>query len=137
MSATCHEGHYCAERIPVTTNVFNIPERLKEIDPRFFVMFNKVEQQYEVHVEGQLGGTLGCVLPFEELDARAIEYVQARTQQHFDEMAKQIDVHNEKMVKAREEASLDKACYKTKQAFLWDDHHPSGEGDFPEELIAE
>lgn len=71
----CVEGVSTRERIAVTGDVYNITGRLKEIDRDYFVMFNKRTQRFEVHIKGQWC-TLGCELPFEELDARTILYVR-------------------------------------------------------------
>lgn len=137
MALICVEGRFDRGRIPVLSNAFDIPQRLKEIDPRYFVMFNTTSQKYEVHVKGQPDTTLGLTLPFDELDARALGYVQERNQEHFEAIARQIDIQNERLVQKREADSLDKAGYKTREAFLWDEHHPSQQGDFPKELVAE
>lgn len=71
----CEEGVSTRERIAVTGDVFGIVGRLKEIDEKYFVMLNRTTGRFEVHVRGQ-AITLGCELPFEELDARTIEYVR-------------------------------------------------------------
>lgn len=71
----CEEGVSTRERIAVTGDVFGIVGRLKEIDDKYFVMLNRATGRFEVHVRGQ-AMTLGCELPFEELDARTIEYVR-------------------------------------------------------------
>ena len=71
----CEEGVSTRERIAVTSDVFGIVGRLKEIDDKYFVMLNRESGKFEVHVRGQ-EMTLGCELPFDELDARAIEYVR-------------------------------------------------------------
>lgn len=72
----CEEGVCTRERIAVTSDVYRISERIKEIDEDYFIMLNRQTQRFEVHVRGQ-ACTLGCELPFEELDARTIEYVRA------------------------------------------------------------
>lgn len=71
----CEEGVSTRERIAVTSDVFGIVDRLKEIDDKYFVMLNRMTGKFEVHVRGQ-AMTLGCELPFDELDARTIEHVR-------------------------------------------------------------
>lgn len=71
----CVEGVSTRERIAVTGDVYNITGRLKEIDRDYFVMFNRRTQKFEVHINGQWC-TLGCELPFDELDARTLLYVR-------------------------------------------------------------
>lgn len=86
----CEEGVSTRERIAVTGDVYNITGRLKEIDRDYFVMFNRLTQRFEVHVKGQWE-TLGCELPFEELDARALRYVRERHVSRMAEIQKEID----------------------------------------------
>lgn len=71
----CEEGVNTRERIAVTGDVLNITGRLKEIDPDYFVMFNRVTQHFEVHVRGG-ENTLGCEIPYDALDARTLVYVR-------------------------------------------------------------
>lgn len=86
----CEEGVNTKERIAVTGDVLNIVGRLKEIDEDYFVMFNRLTQKFEVHVRGQLC-TIGCELPFDRLDARAISYVREHHSSRMDEIMKKID----------------------------------------------
>jgi copper chaperone CopZ len=120
----------------VTTNVYDIPERLKEVDPRLFVMLNLETQKFEVHVAGQRGTTLGCELPFDELDARAIDYVRGSMGVDAHEVAAEIKKHNKKLDQTRIDTAYDKADYKGRNAMQWANHHPSKQ-DVPKELIAE
>jgi hypothetical protein len=133
----CFEGQYAKDRIPVMSNAFSIPERMKEIDDRFFVMFNKATQKFEVHVRGQQGTTLGCELPFPDLDYRALHYVRKHTAKSAREVARQIDIENERADKADVDRNLDRSNYKMKDALLWSDHHPSNETVIPKELVTE
>lgn len=133
---TCHEGQYCENKIPITGGIYDIPQRLKEIDPRYFVMFNKSSQRYEVHVDGQYPSTYGCTLPFDELDARALHYVRENASSRTVDVAREIDRHNEQTDKRREAAFMDKANYKLKEAarYLADNIHTDL---IPKELINE
>lgn len=113
----CTEGQYSKDRIPVLSNAMDIPVRLKEVNRDFFVMFNTRTQKYEIHCASQLGGTMACSLPFDELDARAILYARefsaARTQQ----IAEEIERYNEKLEKSQYAAMLDKANYQCRDVF--------------------
>ena len=132
----CREGHYDAEHTPVTSHVSSIPERLKEADPRLFVMLNVITQKFEIHISGQRGTTFGCELPYPELDARAIPYVQERLDQDARKVYAEVTAKNKKLNQKKVDAGYDKADYKAKNALLWEDHHPSNP-ETPRELIAE
>jgi hypothetical protein len=63
-------------KIELKTNVFNIPERLRDIDDGYFVMFDTTRQKYEVHNKYNRGGSYCLTVPHDELDARTIDLVQ-------------------------------------------------------------
>ena len=131
------EGEYAPGYIPITSNVFDIPERLKELDERFFVVFNRQTQRYEVHVTGQQGGTLGCVIPYYlALDARTVEYVREHMAARTEAIAEEIERYNEKLERDTMAAHMDKAAYKMKNAIKYADAHSDAEA-VPKELINE
>lgn len=113
----CVEGRFERYHIPVVSHAMDIPIRLKELTGDFFVMFNVRTQKYEIHCASQPFDTLACVLPFDQLDARAIEYAREFSNQRAEEIAREIEEHNEKLVKRAEAEMLDKANYKMKEAF--------------------
>jgi hypothetical protein len=82
--------------IPVHDNVFDIPRRLKEIDPGYFVMFNPADQRYELHHEAQ-DFTYCLTFPYEELDGRALDYVRETRIERIDTIKQQMDEHNRKL----------------------------------------
>ena len=136
MLPVCFEGQNAKDRSAVTRNVFSIPERLKELDPRFFVMFNHKRQKYEVHVTGQQGTTLGLELPFPDLDYRAITYTRERMSDRLDELVKDMDRHNERLQQTSLEKAFDKPNAVMKEAIVWAEHHPSKQ-ESPKELLAQ
>lgn len=130
------EGVPSRDRIPVLHNVFDIPERLKELDEHLFVMFNHRLQKYEVHDSSQPFTTLAVVLPFDGLDPRAIDYVRARMNHDVIAMVKQIEEENERLEAEKYAEVIDKASYKTKEALKYLDMNTKTDS-IPQELIAE
>lgn len=130
------EGEYAPGYRPVTSNVFHIPERLKELDERYFVLYNTRTGRFELHIRGQVGGTLGCVFPFDELDARALLYAREHHVSRLKQLAREAEAHNEKLEKEAENTILDKANEKMKQALKYLDRHTGAE-ELPGELIHE
>ena len=98
----CVEGRFDEYHIPVVSHAVDIPIRLKELNGAFFVMFNTRTQKYEVHCADQPFETLACVLPYDELDARAIDYVREHSVHRMETIAKEIDEYNEKLARKRE-----------------------------------
>lgn len=82
--------------IYVQTNAFNIPERIREIDSGYFVMFNPDTGKYEVHHKEQ-DYTLALNLPYDELDARAIRYVHETRVENIRKIQAEIEANNEKI----------------------------------------
>lgn len=132
----CVEGRHTKEHVPVTSDVYNISERIKAVDERFFVMLNRQTQRFEVHVKGQPATTFGCELPFDTLDARALEYVRKYSAARTQNLARDIAAHNDRLAEARSGKHIENAGYKMREAIMWAENHPSNQMP-PEELIAE
>lgn len=132
----CVEGQFDREHIPVISHAMDIPVRLKALNGAFFVMFNVRTRKYEVHCADQPFETLACVLPFDQLDARAIRYVREHSAQRLEDVAREIEEYNEKLVRRAETEMLDKANYKMKETFNYLKNN-SKTDRVPEEVIAE
>ena len=132
----CTEGQYSMNRIPVISHVTDIPVRLKELNRAFFVMFNTKKQEYEIHCSDQPFSTLACVLPYEELDARAITYVQEHSAERLEMIVREIDKYNERLVAKAEAEMIDKANYKMREAFNYLKNN-SKTDSIPQEVICE
>lgn len=127
------EGQFTKDYFPVTGGVYDIPQRLKEIDSRYFVMYNKRNQTYEIHVKGQ-ESTYGCTLPYGTLDARALSYVREYSAQRTAQIAEEIERHNERIAQQSQNEYMDKANMKMKEAYRYLNNHESSE-EIPKELI--
>jgi len=132
----CTEGRPCKDRLPVLNNVYDIPVRLKEVNRDFFVMFNTRIQKFEVHCASQPFDTLACVLPFDELDARTIQYVREFSRERTEHIAEEIDRYNEEIDRREQAAVIDKASYKCREAFNYLKNN-SKTDSIPQEVIDE
>lgn len=132
----CTEGRYSKDRIPVLINIYDIPVRLKEVNRDFFVMFNTRIQKYEVHCASQPYDTLACVLPFDELDARALQYVREFSRERTEHLAEEIERYNEELDRKAQAAMIDKANYKVREAFNYLKNNRKTD-EIPVEVIAE
>jgi len=119
MSVICREGEFAAGRIPVTSHVTDIPARLKALAPGYFVMFNTRAQRFEIHDAAQRGGTLACVLPFDALDSRAVEYARRYHVSRLAETAGEVDAFNERLEREAREKYLERAAGKTREALTY------------------
>lgn len=132
----CIEGRPSPGRIPVLNNVYDIPVRLKEVNRDFFVMFNTRNQKFEIHCASQPYDTCACTLPFNELDARAIDYVREFSRERTQNLAAEIERYNDELDRKEKAALLDKAAYKTREAFNYLKNNSKTDA-IPQEVIAE
>lgn len=62
--------------VPIFTHNHDIPRRVYDYDPSFFVAFNKNNQKYEIHsLDYPANDTLSCTIPYENLDERTMEHL--------------------------------------------------------------
>ena len=56
----------------INHDLFDISKRLKSIDRRYDLFFNRKKNRYEIYANG----AMQMALPFERLDARALSYAR-------------------------------------------------------------
>jgi len=78
--------------IRITHDVFDIADRVKEVDERYVIFFNPKKGRFELHCEeyGRTGFLL--VLPF--LDARAVEHCRKTRRERQLELIEEIERQN-------------------------------------------
>ena len=95
-----YENHpYLAE---IKSNVFHIPERLKEIDPTLFTFWNNKKQRIEIHCSENFGNTLYMVVPFNELDSRIVDHVRQNMRLREYGMLRAIEENNRRLEEQNE-----------------------------------
>lgn len=87
----------------VSSNVYCIPERVKEYDPSYFVVWNNRKEQFEIHSTDNVGDTFCMSIPYKELDDRVIKMLYKNDLRNrgsviFDE----IDKENEQLEKSKD-----------------------------------
>jgi hypothetical protein len=83
----------------LTGDLYNIVGRIKDIDPDYFVVYNVKICKFEIHNSNQKGDTLCVVLPYRELDARAVEYLHRTSVQRTDQLMQELTQSNDMLVK--------------------------------------
>ena len=109
-----NKGDILPGLLSVNDNVFDIPKRLREIDPGYFVMFNPKNQKYELHHEGQ-DITYCLTFPFDELDGRALVYARETRIERINTIRRQMKEHNEKLEADSREEFDDKIGYISRE----------------------
>lgn len=82
----------------VTDDVYNIAERIRRIDPNYFIVFNRRTHRYEVHNTENIGNTFCFLVPFGKLDKRTLEYCrETRVERNVAEL---VEERNERVTKS-------------------------------------
>jgi len=87
-----------AHLLPVFNNIYDIPQRLRDIDDTLFVVFNAKTQKFEVHSLEHKPETYAWEVPFEQLDVRTLRLARRNSlRMRGDEIFKEIDRNNERI----------------------------------------
>lgn len=110
----------------VTTNVYLIPERLREIDPGYFVVRNHRKKSFEIHHRLQPHTTYCLTVPYKELDCRTLRLVRKTAVSNLDKLLAQMDCDNEKLEQKATKLP-EESAEKTKEVLAYLNHHESRE----------
>ena len=77
----------------------DIVKRLKEIDKDYFVVYNITRKTFELHNRAQEEGTFCLTLPFDCLDARAVEHARKTRVENEEKIIEEIDRENKRLEK--------------------------------------
>ncbi len=88
----------------VKDDLFHVAKRLRQIDSRYRVYFNRRLFRFEIHVQG----AMQIALPFDRLDERSVEYVRKTRVENLDALTKEIELDNAKIEKRRQDELLKK-----------------------------
>jgi hypothetical protein len=113
--------------IYVENDVMGITKRIKEIDPGYFVMFNPRTQRYEVHHSEQPGGTLCVEIPYNELDSRAVDYVQRTRVENAKKIMAEMETRNAKLEIDKAKAFHDRTTEAAKDIYTYCNRHTDKE----------
>ncbi len=103
-------------KIKINHDVFNIVNRLKQINKNYFVMFNTKTKKFEIHNKAY-ANSLCLTLPYARLDARAINYVLKSEQ--VDETLREIELHNKKLELQEQNKISDKVNYQLSEIYKY------------------
>lgn len=88
----------------VDHHISGIPDKLKRIDPKYFVVMNNSSGKFEVHNDGNQGSSYCFETPDGVLDDRTIEYARKTASHRGDDFIKEMDRNNEKAEKDQAKA---------------------------------
>ena len=91
--------------IPVSSDLYSIGERLREIDGRYELFYNAKLDRYEIHASG----ALQLAVPRGELDARVIARVRETRVERRDALLESIERACLSAARAAEKRALERA----------------------------
>ena len=103
--------------IPVSSDLYSIGERLREIDGRYELFYNAKLDRYEIHASG----ALQLAVPAGELDARVIARVRETRIERADAVLEEIERACRAAERERERAVLQRAgaALSDKEELCW------------------
>ncbi len=81
--------------------MFGILRRLQQIDGRYYIVFNKRNNKWEVHMSG-LKDSYCLTCPYATLDSRLIDYVYTTSLVHNPNLIRDIELNNASIDNDRE-----------------------------------
>ena len=102
------------ERLLIKSDLFNITKRIKQIDKKYFIVFNKKTKKFEVHYKRN-SSTLELVLPFDRLDKRTLDFVLKTKMENKQKLIEEMEKNNQKLEDEKNRNMLDEATYKAKE----------------------
>ena len=80
-------------KIKIENDVFDIVKRIKELDDGYYILFDTMKKQFEVHNKNQK--TSYCLtVPYGELDKRLVDLLKYSSIENIDKIVNEIDKNN-------------------------------------------
>lgn len=95
-------------QIVLQGDVFDICQRLKEVDETYFVVFNFNRKKFEVHSSLQRGSSYCFTIPYDCLDDRTIDFARKTSVARIDQLIKEIDQQNENLEKQMQKQTVER-----------------------------
>ena len=80
--------------IKLKYDVYNISQRIKDIDSGYYLVYNTSKLKFEVHNVNQKGGTYCLTLPYKQLDERTLQYVYETKSENIEKIMERIENEN-------------------------------------------
>lgn len=97
-------AHSVSKYVLVKDDLYHIAKRLKEVDSRYLLLFNRVLNRFEIHAQG----ALQVVVPFDRLDARTINLARETRIENAQKNLLEMDKHNARLERAHEKDACDR-----------------------------
>ena len=102
--------------VEITNDLFDICWRLRAIDDNYRVKYNIKKKRYEVHNLSQPFNTLAFVVPYEQLDARTVQYALKTRVQNCKMLMEEMEKHNAQLEKDEQYKAFQQSMSKVENA---------------------
>ena len=82
------------KNIHIENDVYNLTNRIKNIDRDYYVVYNTSKSKFEIHNYSQIGSSYCLTLPYSQLDERALKYVRKTRSANIDMILDEIENDN-------------------------------------------
>lgn len=101
-------------RIKIESDVFDICNRIKQIDEGYFVMYNLSSKKFEIHNKN-VKNTYCLTIPYKNLDVRVIDLIHKTSIKNYDSIVKVLETENDKIEIKNFEKEKEKSEYKIRE----------------------
>ena len=91
-------------KIKILTDVYNIANRIKDIDTNYYIVFNTSTKKFEVHNSAQADNSFCLTIPYDFLDERTLNLVNDTRVENIERILNDIEKEN------KLKQSADKTC---------------------------
>lgn len=96
--------------ILIENDLFGIGDRLKAIDPAYFVVYNRGRGRFEVHNSRQRRrDTLALAVPYRSLDARTVSLTLKTRRENIEKLVAEMELNNKRLEESSDKRVLDNA----------------------------
>lgn len=102
--------------IEINNDLFDVAARLKSVNWNYRLYYNKLRDRFEVHNLLQRPNTLAFVVPYDDLDARTVEYARFSSVQNAQKLFRDIEKNNENLEKEAQKRSVETIMSKLEES---------------------
>ena len=93
-------------KIKLFSDVYNISNRIKNIDKDYYIVLNTSTNKFEVHNRSQVDSTYCLTLPFKNLDERTLNYVNETKSVNIKNILQKMEIDNKIKESAAKHSTL-------------------------------
>ena len=97
----------------ITDDLYDVAARLKSVNDDYALYYNTERERYEVH--NRHSKHLEFIVPYDELDARTVEYALYSRVENMNRIIAEMDAHNARLEKERAKDVIERAAVEYEQ----------------------